>query len=144
MLSILAICLTAIFLFTASRCDQTVAFSQAKNEICGDGLDNDDNGKSDCADNFCAPQCLLELTVAPTFTTEADSQVITGTHRRAKNITVEISPNPGGSGKATLVDGETWTFTARQLGKVRNELTITADDGLGQQKTVTVYITRVD
>ncbi len=126
---------------TASKCKQDVVFVDAQKEICTDGIDNDQNGKIDCADSECLNVCTLDLAVFPTVQTSVDTQTISGTHRRAASIAVNTKPDISASGKATLT-GSTWTFLVTRLQEGGNEITIIASDSSGQTKTVTTSITR--
>lgn len=131
--------LSLLFLLTASKCDNETRFIGAKQEICGDGIDNDDNGKADCADSYCQSSCVLELSVNPTFQTSADSQMISGRHNHASKIVVELLPNYETNGFATIT-GLEWSFMARKLANGTNNVTITASDSAGNKKTETTTI----
>jgi hypothetical protein len=132
-------CLGLFFILTASKCENETRFIAAKQEICADGIDNDDDGKTDCADSYCEATCALELTVNPTFTTAADSQTVSGRQKYASKIVVEILPNSESNGAATITAGE-WAFLARKLVTGINTLTITATDSAGKTKQVTTTI----
>lgn len=126
---------------TASECQQDIHFTQALKETCSDGIDNDHNGKVDCADSECLIVCTLDLAVFTPVQTSADTQTISGTHRRAASIAVNIKPDISASGKATL-EGSTWSYKVTKLQAGSNEITIIASDSSGQTKTVTTSITR--
>jgi Bacterial Ig-like domain len=127
------------FVLTLANCNNETHFIASKLEICTDGIDNDDNGKADCADSYCSASCVLELTVNPTFQTAADSQLVSGRHKHASKIVVEVLPNYASNGPATLT-GLEWSFMARKLAQGNNTLTITATDSAGKSKSVTASI----
>lgn len=135
----LAIGLGLLFVLTAEKCENETRFIAAKQEICNDAIDNDDNGKVDCADSFCLSSCALELTVNPTFITAADTQLVSGFQKRASKIVVEMLPNYETNGTATLTQSE-WSFLARKLANGTNTLTITATDSAGNTKQVKTSI----
>lgn len=141
-LSALLIGFALVFILAAAECTQETTFIDAQEEICGDGTDNDGDGRIDCKDSECELQCRLELTVNPTLTTSHDTQTVSGTHRNANRIVIEVQPSNSNGGTATLA-ANTWSFKVVGLQIGDNALNIVASDSLGATKNVQTTIKRL-
>jgi hypothetical protein len=100
------------FAMTASKCEQTtelVPFVAEQADKCLDKLDNDDDGRIDCADPDCNAVCEVTLNVdALPAVINTDTLVLTGTQHNATSITV-VSLSPQGTGDTPAISGETWS-----------------------------------
>jgi hypothetical protein len=147
----LAACLAATgalyFALTASKCEQTtefVPFVAEAADKCLDKIDNDADGKIDCADSDCDAICAVSVTLdalPPTIPT--DSVTIHGQQHNASSVTV-ISVVPQGSGSAPVLSGETWSSTLTGL-SLKTTYTITVVGSNGDRRdTAKATITRGD
>jgi hypothetical protein len=133
--------LGAYFVLTASQCRTSTEFVDFTPEVCGDRLDNDNDGRIDCKDSDCAEKCDLDVFLFPVSSPiDVDSVKVSGTHRNASLLTFTVEPaGEGGSLKPT---GPTWEFWVRKLILPDTTYTITviASDTLNQtdRKTLTV------
>lgn len=140
-LTALTACACLGWVLMAAKCDQTTTFIAAQNEICTDGKDNDEDGRVDCRDSECAVQCALELTIRPTLNTPHDTQTVSGTHKNANRIVIDVQPSSDKGGTATL-SGTDWSFKVTGLQVGDNTLTVVASDSLGATQSVTSTIKR--
>src|SRR4051812_10044328 len=98
----------AIFILSASKCETTTEIlPPSPDEICNDGIDNDTDGKMDCADTDCLLECRVSVFVFPTTPTSLDTLRISGTHENAQSITVTLSAG-GGSAATPVISGTKW------------------------------------
>src|SRR6185295_14028055 len=121
------------FIFTASECrnDLTI-LPKVDPEICGDGLDNDNNGKIDCRDDECVNVCRPDLTVTdPGQTIRADSLELTGTCTHAASITVSLEPPLSGNPGGMVISETAWSVMLRNLQNGHITATAVAVDSTG-------------
>ena len=125
--------ITLIFVLTGSKCTQTTEAIHAVAEICGNGIDDDQDDAKDCRDSDCSDQCTLGLVVFPLESpTKKDTVTLSGKHQNAQAITVSVTPTNGNGGSATLT-GNTWTFSLKNMTPGVNQIQITAADSLSNQ-----------
>ena len=119
-----------------NACENDFSFTPPPgSEICGDGLDNDNNGLTDCRDPDCASVCRPQITLSALPDTIAvDSVRISGTHLRANSILVSVSP--AGLGGQAALSGFNWSFTVKGLSTGIAVITATATDSTGLRDSV--------
>lgn len=115
----------ALFALVAAKCEHNVDFPGFVVERCDDNVDNDEDGKSDCADlDDCQDFCRVEVEIdQPTATVESDTLLILGSHRNAKTIAISVAPS--GTGGTITPSGDRWQFMIRNIG-TSGPYTITA------------------
>ena len=146
----LAACVAAAgalyFVLTASKCEQTTEFveyvAEKGADKCFDKLDNDSDGKIDCADSDCDAVCAVEVTIdAVPPVINADTLVLSGQQHNASSITV-LSVLPSGKGSAPVLSGETWTSRLSELSaKTGYTVTVVGSNG-NRRDTASITFSR--
>lgn len=130
------------FVLTASKCQTDTIFVDFTPEICGDKLDNDGDGKTDCKDSDCSNACTVTLNLFPIPSPiKNDSLTISGTQHNASSIAIQIAPD--GEGGTLQPTQENWEFTLLDLSKdTTYTVTVIASDALGNKDTATSKFTK--
>jgi len=106
-----------IFVFTASKCQNETIFPPYVAEICNDNIDNNGDGKIDCADPTCdgSAACTVSISidVLPGIIT-TDSLKLSGHQTNATSIAV-VSVTPAGTPAQATITGDTWTAELSNL-----------------------------
>lgn len=131
---------------TASKCEEQTTFPAFVAEICNDNIDNNGDGKIDCADPTCvgSAACTVSLSidVLPGIITK-DTLVLTGHQTNASSVAV-VSLTPVGIPGTATVTGDTWSATLTNLTQ-RTTYTVTVVGSKGDLRdTVHTSFTRGD
>ncbi len=131
-----------LFIASASKCESTTDFPPYVKEVCGDNLDNDGDGLTDCKDSDCADECKGKVTLNPVSSLiQTDSIQISGTVENIQSINIQISPS--GMGGAGIITGNSWQGTlSKMLAEGSYTVTVIGISTLNQPDTVTQKFTR--
>jgi hypothetical protein len=130
-----------VLVLTASKCGEETTFPAFVAEICSDNIDNNSDGKIDCADPSCGgtAACTVSLSfdVLPGVITK-DTLVLTGHQTNATSVAV-LSVTPAGNSSPATITGETWSATLTNLTQ-RTTYTVTVVGSKGELRD-TVHTT---
>ena len=106
-----------VLTLTASKCEENTTFPGFVAEICNDNIDNNSDGKIDCADPTCSGSAActvsLSIDVLPGVITK-DTLVLTGHQTNASSVAV-VSVTPAGTPAAATITGDTWSAMLTNL-----------------------------
>lgn len=123
-----------LFALVAAKCESHTEFPGFVDENCIDGVDNDEDGQKDCVDVDCAVACAVEVFITAPAPAVADSLKISGTHRNATSISIQVTPS--GAGGAANIVGESWDFMIKGIsGTGIHTITATATSAKGLKDT---------
>jgi hypothetical protein len=123
--AVLAAAGALVLVLTASKCEEQTTFPAYVQEICNDKIDNDGDGKIDCADSDCDPSCAVSISIdaLPGIIT-TDSLTLTGHQTNATSVAV-ASVSPTGTPATATITGETWSVKISNLNQKNVPYTVT-------------------
>lgn len=129
-----------VLVLTASKCEQTTAIIPYVKEICTDQIDNDEDGKTDCADSECDLDCAVSVSIDPIpVRISTDTLDIKGHHVHATAVTV-VSLSPSGTPGTATVSGDAWTARLTNLSQSANyTVTVVASNGDRKDTAVATF-----
>lgn len=128
---------------TVSKCKETTTFPAYVAENCSDNIDNNNDGKIDCADPSCAGTAactvVLDFDVIPSVITK-DTLVLTGHQTNATAVAV-LSVSPVGIASPATISGETWSATLTSLTQIGNyTVSVVASKGALRDTVKTTFV----
>jgi hypothetical protein len=116
-----------VLVLTASKCEEQTTFPAYVQEICTDHIDNNGDGKIDCADPTCSgtPACVVSVSIdALPGIIPADTLTLTGHQTNATAVAV-ASISPAGIPAAATITGDTWSAKISNLNQKNVTYTVT-------------------
>jgi len=132
-----------VLVLTASKCEEETIFPGYTPEICTDNLDNNNDGKIDCADPSCggtaACTVTLSFDVLPGIITK-DTLVLTGHQTNATAVAV-LSVIPAGTAAPGTITGDAWSAMLTNLSQKGNyTVTVVGSKGELRDTISTTFI----